>query len=88
MMMTYKRNDSGSHVIVLFILQNVLRLWQRYGDAVPTQALQQMDLAMDWPSGVAAEVLELLKTKPRLRTRLSTLLADCHSTKWTEGVSE
>jgi hypothetical protein len=70
--MTCNHNDSGSNELLLYIFQTVFSLCQRYGDTVPTQALQEMDLANDCSSGVAAEVLKRLKREPRLREQLST----------------
>jgi hypothetical protein len=66
-------NDLGLPVILTFVFRNVHSLRERYGSNVPTNQLEQMDIAKDWPVGLAAEALKRLNRDPQLRKRLSVL---------------
>jgi hypothetical protein len=64
------------NLILLFIFNAVLPVWERCRGAVPQHELEQLEHAGDWPPGVAAAAVERLNHDNELRKQLHHLLAE------------
>lgn len=65
--------EDGLDLLMTTIFKKALPIWQRYDGSVPPEALHQLDLAGDWPLGLAAAAMERLSRDPELREYLTSL---------------
>ena len=66
-------NEDGLDLLMTIIFKKAFLIWQRYNGAVPLEALHQLDVAGDWPLGIAAAAMQRLSRDPKLREWLTAL---------------
>jgi hypothetical protein len=56
-------------ILMTLIFKNVYPVWEQYCGDVPAEELKRLDEMNDWPSGVAAAVIERLNRGKKIRAQ-------------------
>ncbi len=70
-----RREPSGFDLLVVTIFKKALPVWERYNGEVPLKGLRKLELAGDWPRGLAAVVIKRLSEDEYLRNQIRKLVA-------------
>lgn len=73
--------NDGFAIIQTYIVRKVYPEWVRYKGAIPQEILRQLDLAGDWPRGVAEATVKRLNRNKKLRIQLAEYRERNHGTR-------
>jgi len=62
--------DKDLNILLSYIFKKSFSVWQRYNGNVPDSELEALDLAGDWPKGVARAAMERLNFDKELREQV------------------
>jgi hypothetical protein len=65
-----RRHKSGFDLLISTIFKNAFPVWELFGGAVPSEELEKLEQAGDWPRGVALAVMTRLNRDKRLRKQI------------------